>query len=206
MYTGMLHTHTLVVTLFLLQYIIKTFLLLLNKTEALERYSKKTRIAEIIVSVLFLATGIYLAVNSGNTGSWLWLKLIAVFSSIPIAIVGFKKNNKAMAVVALLLILYAYGVSETKSPVFKKAGDTGNFANVPDEELGKKIYETRCMNCHGADGKLGLSGAKELGASVMSHDEKMMIIANGKNAMMSFKDALTPEQIDAVATYVETLK
>jgi uncharacterized membrane protein SirB2 len=207
MYTGMLHTHTLVVTLFLLQYLIKTILLLANKTESLQSYTKKTKVAEMIVSVLFLATGIYLAMQSGNTGQWLWVKLGAVFISIPLAVVGFKKQNKMLALLALLLIVYAYGVSETKSPVFKKAAmGENNFSAVPDEQLGKTIYEAKCMNCHGGDGKMGLSGAKDLTASTLSRDEKKAIITNGKNAMMPFKDQLTTEQIDAVTSYVESLK
>ena len=207
MYTGMLHTHKLVVILFLLQYFIKTVLLLLNKTETLQNYTKKTKIPEMVVSVLFLATGIYLAMNSGNTGNWLWAKLIAVFASIPIAIVAFKKMNKGLGVLSLLLIIYAYGVSETKSPFFKKGNINNNeFASVPPDQLGKTIFDNKCMNCHGSDGKLGMSGAKDLTASTLSHDEKITLIKQGKNLMMSFDDKLTPEQIEAVAVYVETLK
>ena len=207
MYTGMLHTHNLVVTLFLLQYVIKTVLLFLNKTETLQNYSKKTRIPEMVISVLFLATGIFLAMNSGIIGNWLWVKLAAVFISIPVAIVGFKKLNKGLALVSLLLLVYAYGVSETKSPVFKKQHTGENeFANVSPDVLGKTIYDAKCINCHGSDGKLGLSGSKDLGASLLSHEEKKQMIMEGKNAMMSFKDELSPDQIEAVTTYIESLK
>lgn len=206
MFTGMLHTHKLVVILFLLQYLIKTILLLMNKTEALQNYSKKTKVPEMIVSVLFLATGIYLAMNSGSNGNWLWAKLIAVFASIPIAVVAFKKMNKGLGVLSLLLIVYAYGVSETKSPFFKKEHKTNEFADVPAEALGKTIFDSKCMNCHGSDGKMGLSGAKDLTVSTLTHDEKIAAVANGKNAMMSFKDVLSAEEIEAVTSYVETLK
>lgn len=206
MYTGMLHTHKLVVILFLLQYIIKTVLLLMNKTETLQKYSKKTRVPEMIVSVLFLATGIYLAVNSGNTGSWLWAKLAAVFISIPIAIVAYKKLNKGLAILSLFLLVYAYGVSETKSPFFKKKPVANEFTSVSDDMLGKTIFEAKCMNCHGPDGKLGMSGAKDLASSTMTHAEKVILIKEGKNAMMGFEHELTPEQINAVTVYVETLK
>ena len=204
----MLHTHTLVVILFLLQYLVKTLLLLLNKNETLQNYIRKTKVAEIIVSVLFLATGVYLAFNSGNNGTWLWVKLIAVLLSIPLAVIGFKKMNKTLAVISLMLIVYAYGVSETKSPVFKKAGTGGvnQFSDVPAGQLGSAIYESKCMNCHGADGKLGLSGAKELGASMLTHEEKMELITNGKGAMMGFGGELSQEQIHAVTIYIEEFK
>lgn len=62
------------------------------------------------------------------------------------------------------------------------------------------------MNCHGSDGKMGMSGARDLSASLLSHDEKVNLIKQGKNAMMSFEDQLTQEQIEAVTVYVETLK
>ena len=206
MFTGMLHTHKLVVILFLLQYLIKTILLLMNKTEALQNYTKKTKVPEMIVSTLFLATGIYLAMNSGINGNWLWVKLIAVFASIPIAVVAFKKMNKGLAVLSLLLIIYAYGVSETHSPVFKKSHNDNEFANVSPELLGKAIYDSKCVNCHGSDGKSGLSGSKDLTLSVLTHEEKINTISAGKNAMKAYKDQLTVEQIVSVADYIETLK
>jgi mono/diheme cytochrome c family protein len=73
------------------------------------------------------------------------------------------------------------------------------------EEIGKNVYNTKCMMCHGDDGKLGLSGAKDLTTSAMTRDEKIALVQNGKNSMMPFKDQLTQEQIDAVVTYVESL-
>ena len=36
-------------------------------------------------------------------------------------------------------------------------------------------------------------------------EEKIMLIHNGKNAMMSFKDDLTPAEIEAVTDFVEQL-
>ena len=57
MYTGMLLTHTLVVTLFLLHYATKTALLLGNKTEQLTGDTRKTRIAELGLNILFLTNG-----------------------------------------------------------------------------------------------------------------------------------------------------
>jgi mono/diheme cytochrome c family protein len=203
MYTGMLHTHKLVVTLFLLHYIIKFALLMLNKNESLAKYTAKTKVIEMIISVLFLVTGIYLATNSGNIGNWFYAKIAAVAVSIPVAIVGFKKQNKALATMAIMLIIYAYGVSETKAPFMKPDKTT---VTTPEGSDGKAIYESKCMNCHGADGKLGLSGAKDLSVSVLSHDEKKEIIMNGKGNMMGFKTQMNDEQAEAVIKYIDGLK
>ena len=53
---------------------------------------------------------------------------------------------------------------------------------------------------------MGLSGAKLLNASVLSLEERIQIILNGKNAMASYKEQLTEEQIKAVAAYTMTFK
>ena len=205
MYTGMLHSHKLVVTIFLLIYFIKTILLLVNKKEALINFTKKTRILEMIVSTLFLATGIYLAAKSGTNGTWLWVKIAAVAISIPIAVVAFKGQKKSLALVSLLLIIYAYGISETKSPIFKRE-KVEILANGDHLAVGQDVYAKMCQSCHGTDGKAGMSGAKDLSISNLSNDEKIAIITHGKNAMISYEKSLTKEQIEAVAEYIETLK
>nr|MBK9652077.1 cytochrome c [Bacteroidota bacterium] len=62
------------------------------------------------------------------------------------------------------------------------------------------------MLCHGDDGKLGLSGSKDLTASTLSREDKINIITNGKNAMQPYNEMLTANQIIAVTNYIETLK
>ena len=108
--------------------------------------------------------------------------------------------NKNLALLSLILLIYAYGISDTKSPFFKKENKTVASAN------GKEIYEAQCTSCHGADGKSGMSGAKDLSASQLKSDEKINIITNGKNAMKGYKEVLTAEQISAVTEFTETLK
>ncbi len=104
-----------------------------------------------------------------------------------------------------MFLVYAYGISETKSPFMteNKPFDTAGLQGV---EAGKAIYDAKCIQCHGDNGKLKLSGAKDLTVSALSHDEKIAIVTNGKNAMMSYKKQLTQQQIDDVVAYVETLK
>ena len=204
MFTGLLHTHKLVVTLFLILYLVKTILLLLNKNEALQQFSRKTRIIEMICSAGFLLTGIYLAFNSGNIITLFWIKMMFVAASIPVAVVAFKKSSKVLAVLSLLLIVGAYGLGE----ISKKGKKTtpNEFANVEPTAMGKTIYESKCMNCHGSDGKSGLSGAKDLTASTLSRDEKTQIIKTGKNTMMGFSGQLDDVQIEAVVDYIEELQ
>lgn len=204
MFTGMLHTHTLAVMLFLVLYLVKTALLVSGLNDTLDKFSAKTKIAEMIISTVFLLTGIYLAFNSGQLGSWFWIKLIAVFSSIPLAVIAFKRKRKPLALLSLIFLVYSYGISETKSPYFKKEVSE-DYTGLSGAALGKKIYESNCIACHGSDGKLGLSGAKDLTQSTMTFEEKLAIVRKGKNSMMAYEKLLTGEQIQAVTEYVHSL-
>jgi mono/diheme cytochrome c family protein len=200
MYKGFLHTHYLVVSLFLLLYVIKTVLLLSNKTDLLKTFSKKTRLFEIIISFLFLLTGIYLMTQIPYGGKYdymLWIKLVMIFASIPIAVIGFRKNNKTLAALSLLMITGSFGLGEVyhKKKGIAKEVDTTIAAND-----GKALYEANCNLCHGADGKLGMSGAKDLTASVMDLAAIKEIIIHGKGAMPAAQ--VNEEQATAIAAYV----
>lgn len=219
MYTGMLHTHTLVVVLFVLIYLIKTILLFVSVPK-LEAFSKKTKVVEMVVSTLFLLTGLYLAFNAPSigVGSWFWIKLVAVFASIPVAVIAFKRKRKLLALLAMALILYAYGVSETKSPRMNKAdyfgalgGDKTVNVDVFDPmsedydvlDHGQALYINNCVLCHGDDGALGAGGSKNLQMSMKDKTEMATIIRNGKNGMPAFKGILTDEEVMATVAYVK---
>lgn len=219
MYTGMLHTHTLVVVLFVLLYLVKTILLFTSETK-LATFSKRTKIAEVIISTLFLLTGVFLAFNapSVGVGNWFWIKMIAVFASIPVAVIAFKRKIKPLALLALALMLYAYGVSETKSPKMNKADyfsqlsgkgamETDQFDFMSDSYdivyHGQALYINNCVVCHGEDGALGAGGSKNLQMSMKDKGEMAAIILNGKNGMPAFKGYLSNEEVMATVAYVK---
>jgi len=66
---------------------------------------------------------------------------------------------------------------------------------------GAKLYKQYCIVCHGADGKLGLNGAKDLTTSKLTEAERIVQVTEGKNAMTPFKQVLSPEEIKAVVAY-----
>ena len=68
----------------------------------------------------------------------------------------------------------------------------------------EEIFTDKCALCHGDNGKLGMSGAKDLSVTQLPHAGIVEIVTNGKNTMAAYKDALTAEQIEAVASYIET--
>lgn len=62
-----------------------------------------------------------------------------------------------------------------------------------------------CTLCHGNDGKLNLSGAKDLSLSTLTRDEMIRQVSEGKGAMMAYKNVLTRREIEAVVDHVRTL-
>lgn len=196
MATGMLHSHTLFVVLFTLIYLIKTILLLSDRDELLEKFKKKTKVAERVVSFGFLATGIFLMTQLPEINSLLITKVVLVVLSIPLAVIGFKKKNKVLATLSFFLIVVSFSLAyKAKSA---KAG--GKIA----ANSGKEIFEQKCSLCHGSEDKLKMSGAKDLSVTPLQHSGIVDIITNGKNTMAAYKETLTSEQIEAVASYIET--
>jgi mono/diheme cytochrome c family protein len=203
MYKGFLHTHYLVVTLFLLIYVIKTILLLSDKKDLLATFTKKVKVPEMIVSALFLITGIYLATQLPYGGKFdylFYIKLVMVFASIPVAIIGFKKSNKILAALSLLLITGSFGIAEVYSKKKGIAKDSGTTTIASND--GKALYEAKCVLCHGDDGKLGISGAKDLSACTLDIAAIKEIIIHGKNTMAPVN--VDDEQANAIAEYVNS--
>ncbi len=203
MHKGILHTHYLVVILFLLIYVVKTVLLLSNKNDVLAAFTKKVKVAEMIISVLFLLSGIYLATQLPFQSKYdylFWIKLLLVAASIPLAVVGFKKGNKILASLSLLLLTISFGIAESYKK--KKSIPKDTIAVDAGNRNAAEIYQINCVMCHGADGKLGMAGASDLSASALSKEEIKTIILKGKGSMAAI--AMSPEQADAVAAYVDS--
>ncbi|TNF26736.1 MAG: hypothetical protein EP314_05540 [Bacteroidetes bacterium] len=83
----------------------------------------------------------------------------------------------------------------------------GSFGSQSDgTDLGKQVYKTYCVACHGPDGKLMLNDAPDLSVSKMSMEERLENIRKGGSMMPAFAEVLSEEQIQAVAGYLEQLK
>lgn len=204
MYKGFVHTHYLVVTLFLVLYVVKTILLLSDRRELLQKFTRKTRVFEMIVSALFLITGIYLAAQLPFNSRYdylFWIKLVMVFASIPLAVVGFKRYNKILASLSLLLITGAYGLAEVYGAKRAREKATVQADDSTEEGSPRALYVQNCSLCHGTDGKLGASGAKDLTATTYDAAGITQIILNGKGLMRPIE--VSSEEAQAIAGYVE---
>lgn len=201
---GMLHLHRTVIIIFLLFFMFKSALLFAEKNALLEKIRNKTKWIEMVLGILILATGIYLLVRQEVVQTYLIVKFILVLIAIPLGIVGLKKSNKILVIVALLLFIFIYGISETKSALMKPKSYSEGTQDV--KVLGKEIYANECARCHGENGNANLYGSKDLSQTVLSNVEQIEIITNGKNAMPAFKNKLTEDQVAAVTVYIEELK
>ncbi|MFC6997146.1 SirB2 family protein [Rufibacter roseus] len=226
MTTPLLHSHLLVVILFLLLFLYKVALLFMNKSTALDKARSYTKMLDIVFGLLILVTGAWLAFSyNGSWPTWLGVKILLVLAAIPLAIVGIKKHSKILAGVSLLIFLYVYGVAETKSlkmrpdkreaaarlqetslsaeaPTSKAAGNP-ILSEMEDTQLAntKAIYSQVCATCHGEDGQKGTGGASNLQQSELSAQERKEVIANGSGLMPGYRSQLTEQEIEALAQY-----
>jgi len=202
MYSYIFQTHKVSVILFLLIYLVKTIMLLTNKKDGLARFTKIVKVPEMIISTLFLVTGIYMLTQIPEIKPMLIVKIVIVLASIPVAVIAYKKANKALAILSLLMIISAYGLAEMskKRPAASKTEDTTVLMTA------EQVYKTNCALCHGDDGKLGLTGATDLSASQLDETGITMIIREGKGAMAPFKSVLSEDEIKAVTQHVKSLQ
>lgn len=203
MNTGIKHGHVTIVILFLLFLGYKAFMLLTNDVEKLTAFRNKTKVLDMVLGALIILTGSYLMFIQPVIEAWLYVKFALVIAAIPLAIVGFKKSNKALVTVSLLAFILVYGLAEMKGFGPKKKVETveGTDALVQ----AKAIYAQECVKCHGDNGKLGAMNAADLTATKLTTDEISQVIKNGKGVMPGFTQ-YSDAEVKAISEYVLTLK
>ncbi len=212
MFTGITHTHVAASVIFFLLYLIKTILLLANQYEALQSFSRRTRIVEGIFGGLMLLTGIYLYFTSAFAGQmWLTIKIAGVLLFVFLGVTSFRKRNKLLAVFNLFLFFYLFVISRTKTLTGKETWieeRLGQLHQLPADPAarGKILYTQLCAPCHGADGMATRSGAKKLTESEVSFFQIPEIIRQGPKTMPAFGPYLSEEDIQAVTQYVLTFR
>jgi len=191
--------HLFSVITFLLIYLVKTFLLLFQSADKQAAFKAKTKILEMVVSALFLLIGGYMLTQIPEIKPMMYVKIALVLASIPIAIIAYKRSNKLLAILSLVLIIASYGLAEmSKKPRIDKS--------TAESMDGAALFSANCTGCHGDDGKKGLAGASDLSVSTLDEAGLMEVILNGRGNMQSYKGALTDEQAKVIATYILGLR
>lgn len=112
--------------------------------------------------------------------------------------------KKVITLLSLSALFFIACTGGDKSADGSSDGETAAVpAKAPD---GEKIYKQYCVTCHGLYGDMGASGAFNLTTSTLSKAERLEVITKGRKLMTAFENLLTPEKIDAVADYIETLR
>lgn len=203
MLTGMFHLHKAAVIIFLLIYLLKLIGLLAGSQAMRNFFARKgMRITEMVISVLFLATGVYLFMQlpPERIDTLLIVKITLVLLSIPIAVIGFKRGNKGLAILSVLFLFGAYGMAEMHK---KNPGVTGE--DVHAASSGVDMFKAaNCATCHGMDGKARIAGAKDLTKSVMTDEQILVLLDKGRNMMPSYK-RLSAAEKKLLIDYVHTL-
>jgi uncharacterized membrane protein SirB2 len=211
--TAMKHSHTLVAMLYLLQLLIRVVLMAMNNKVTVAKYTKAMRIPQILLSVLFLGTGIYLMVRQGQSVDgiqpYVWVKFAMVLASIPLGVIGSKRNSVALTGFAFLVLVGVLGLAYAK-PAFLRstAGKSTEVAkagvDMDKVKAGQPLYEKQCVLCHGSDGAAGLQGAKNLATSVLPDADIVSIIKNGKGVMPPAD--LSDAEVEQVKEYVKYIR
>jgi len=104
--------------------------------------------------------------------------------------------------VRILIPLLVLGFSSCSESVEKfDKNDTNKHLS------GVKFYEQRCVVCHGPDGKLGVSEAKDLSTSKLNNIEIEKIVNDGKGAMPPFKHTIESDStLIELVEHIKTLR
>jgi len=117
-----------------------------------------------------------------------------------------RKQIQAFVILLIATLIIHACQGKKAEPATAEPAPAAPAAPEVSHAEGKKIFDTYCILCHGADGKLGLNGSKDLTISILTPEERINQITNGKGLMTPFKEILTEAEIKAVASYTETLK
>lgn len=74
-----------------------------------------------------------------------------------------------------------------------------------EKKDGKQLYEEKCSICHGNDGKLNLSGSKDITKLNYSETKLFKLIKKGKKSMPGYGTILSDEEIKEISKYVSSL-
>jgi alcohol dehydrogenase (cytochrome c) len=106
--------------------------------------------------------------------------------------------------------VWLFGLDGTLPPAAPRDSEIRTTAAAPSGEVvaaaamdGAEVFRQACVACHGEDGRGGHGGGAPLD-QVTDAALVVGMVRDGRGTMPPLVDALTPEQIEAVANYVVT--
>lgn len=207
--TGILHTHHLVVGLYLLYVLIIAFFIITQKKNAVTTIRGKFKFIRIGIEVLMLLTGGYLMFKAPLGLSLItYAKIGGLVISVVLLIIAQKRMSAPLAILSLALLLYVYMFAKKRdlmlSPEEMRVHNAFLQGSNPTEK-GKMIYEVACERCHGQTGEAQYRKAKNLKTSTLDAQGQAAFIKAGAGAMPGY-DYLTQDEMNALSEYLQSLK
>ncbi|MGN6567367.1 MAG: c-type cytochrome [Flavipsychrobacter sp.] len=84
--------------------------------------------------------------------------------------------------------------------------DTATKTTDPAIAAGQRIFEEKCVACHGSDGTAGIANAANLQVSKLDKVTIVHTVSNGRSGMPPFKAQLTETDLQDLADYLITLR
>ena len=91
------------------------------------------------------------------------------------------------------------------TPVYTQTQVNG-VDTLANTSRGKKIFETRCVACHGIYGNARVENAANLQISRIDSPAIVLTIQNGRGNMPMFKDAMPDSDLAQLVSYVKSLR
>ena len=122
------------------------------------------------------------------------------------------KNLQCLALAGAVLISLGFGMRSTSMVSFATAGESHA---IPENIDASRLYEKKCAECHGKDGrsksfKGKLTHARNLTDAEWQErvsDERIYnSISNGKEKMPAFGKKISEAEINSLVTYVRSLQ
>lgn len=110
--------------------------------------------------------------------------------------------KNSLLALSSILVLAACGENE------KPEEQPKAISNEPISlEDARAVYTLNCASCHGPDGTLQASNAKDLSVSKLSEGEVEKMIRKGNDkGMMPYEDMLSTSEIKGVVKFVQNLR
>ena len=182
--------------------LIKAILLITN-SDQFDGYRKNTKVPEMVITMLFLVTGIIMiSMRGGGLHYFFYIKLTVIAAATILAIIGFKKKNKILGLISTVLFILTIGLALKSGNNMKEV-----HVDIPatDPNYGKALYDANCATCHGVGGAKQLGKAADLTATEMTALQIGYIITDGLESMNAFK-TLDSVEVKAIGDYALTLK
>ncbi|MBK9717163.1 MAG: c-type cytochrome [Saprospiraceae bacterium] len=80
-----------------------------------------------------------------------------------------------------------FGIVSLILPFFWLLGCQNSPNDGSKLQNGKTLFKQYCVTCHGINGDLKTNGAIDLKHSVLTLDERILVITKGRNIMTSLK-------------------